>query len=306
MSTKFNSLLTVSDYFKDENVCKEYLIAQRWNGKIKCPHCGCEKIYTTKRGYTCAEKTCAKKFSVTTGTVMENTKLPYRLWLMTIYLATAHKKGISSLQLGRDLNIPQKTAWFLLHRVREMFAVNEPELLTGTVEIDETFVGGKNKNRHANKKVKNSQGRSHEDKTPVVGLVQRGGNVMTFVTKDVDSVTLETIATSNIHQDANIITDAYRAYNGLNQLYNHTTVKHTENDYRTTSLDHTNTIEGFWSLLKRGIFGIYHQVSPKHLHRYCNEFGYRYNTKVAKDVARFEDAVTKIGNARLRYVDLVA
>ena len=306
MSAKFNSLIQVLDHFKSEEVCKAYLIEQRWNGKITCPHCGCEKIYTTNRGYTCAEKTCTKKFTVTTGTVMENTKIPYRLWLATIYLATAHKKGISSHQLSRDLNITQKTAWFLLHRVREMFAVNEPELLTGTVEIDETFVGGKNKNRHASKKVKNSQGRSHEDKTSVIGLVQRGGNVMTFVTNDVDSVTLHTITTSNVHADATIVTDAYRAYNGLNKFYNHVTVKHTENDYRTTGLDHTNTIEGFWSLLKRGIIGIYHQVSPKHLHRYCNEFGFRYNSKDIKDVVRFEDAVTKIANARLTYKALVA
>ena len=148
MTSQFKSLIQVLDFFKEEQTCINYLATQRWGEKAACPHCGNTKAWKTNRGFTCAAKECGKKFSVTTGTIFENTKLSLRLWFATIYLATAHKKGISSLQLSRDLNVTQKTAWFLLHRVREMLNYNTPALLSGNVEIDESFIGGKNKNRH--------------------------------------------------------------------------------------------------------------------------------------------------------------
>src|ERR1700712_188106 len=181
MTTNFKSLIQVLDFFKDEKTCVQYLAESRWGDTPSCPHCGNVGAYVTNRGFKCKAKECHKKFTVTTGTILENTKISLRYWFATIYLATAHKKGISSLQLSRDLNITQKTAWFLLHRVREMFKASAPEMLEGTVEIDETFVGGKNKNRHASKKAPNSQGRAHVDKTAVVGLLQRDGSVKTFV-----------------------------------------------------------------------------------------------------------------------------
>ncbi|MCO5945342.1 IS1595 family transposase [Mucilaginibacter flavidus] len=330
MTSQFNSLLQVLDYFKDEAVCTTYLAAGRWGNTPSCPHCGNVGAYVTNRGYKCKAKECHKKFTVTTGTIFENTKISLRIWFAAIYLATAHKKGISSLQLCRDLNITQKTAWFLLHRIRLMLANNAPEMLEGNVEVDETFVGGKNKNRHANKKIEGSQGRSAADKTPVLGIAQQ--NVVEYKVRDhkvikgrkvverivlkhsqvscevvanTEAATLHPIMLSQVKADSKVVTDAYASYKGLNKTYEHVAIKHTEGDYRTVGDNHTNTIEGFWSLLKRGIIGIYHNVSPKHLHRYCNEFTYRYNTRVVTDTVRFEDTFERI-NKRLTYKKLIA
>ena len=306
MITNFKSLLQVLDYFKDEQTCINYLAEKRWGDTPSCPHCGNVGAYVTNRGFKCKAKECHKKFTVTSGTILENTKISLRLWFATIYLATAHKKGIFSHQLSRDLNITQKTAWFLLHRVREMFKEDALEMLTGTIEVDETFVGGKNKNRHEKKKIAGSQGRSSADKTAVVGLLQRNGKVLTQVVEDTEKDTLQHIIYSNVHQSATVITDAYNSYKGLSALYNHMSVKHTEGNYITEGDKHTNNIEGFWSGLKRGIVGIYHYVSPKHLQRYCHEFGYRYNTRKVADVVRFDDAIQSVNGKRLTYAKLIS
>lgn len=157
MATQFKSLLQVLDFFKPEETCISYLGQSRWNDTPTCPHCGNVGAYVTNRGFKCKAKECNKKFTVTTGTIFENTKISLRTWFAAMYLCTAHKKGISSLQLSRDLNITQKTAWFLLHRIREMLNNHKQEVFEGGIEVDETFVGGKNKNRHANKKIEGSQ-----------------------------------------------------------------------------------------------------------------------------------------------------
>lgn len=302
---QFKSLLDLLHHFHDEQVCREYLVQQRWNGKPVCPHCGNgeKRIYTIEGGkrYKCSN--CSKKFSVTVGTVFEHIRIPLNKAFAAIYLATAHKKGISSCQLARDLGITQKSAWFTLHKIREMLKVTNPELLTGSVQADETFVGGKNKNRHADKKVPESQGRSVKDKTPVFGLLS-DGRVNAEVVKDTKGSTLKPIIKAMVESGSIVITDEWGGYNGLSSEYQHEVLKHIENEFVRNGF-HTNSIEGFWSLLKRGIFGIYHSVSAKHLHRYTGEFSYRYNTRDENDRDRFSNSLTRL-EGHLTYKKLIA
>lgn len=308
MTTQFNSLIQVLDYFKNEEVCKAYLANSRWGGEAACPHCGNVGAYITNRGYKCKAKECGKKFSVTTGTIFENTKISLRTWFAAMYLCTAHKKGVSSLQLSRDLNLTQKTAWFVLHRIREMLNINNAEHLTGTVEIDETYVGGKTGNKSNKKRAElKASGEQWAKKTSVIAMVGReSGTVKTQVIKS-NSVRYSDVLPliqANVAENALIITDSSTMYGSLKHSYNHETVNHVQKEY-VRGAAHTNTIEGFFSQLKRGIYGIYHQVSPKHLHRYCHEFGYRYNTRKITDCIRFEDAVKNVNNVRLTYANLI-
>jgi len=221
-----------------------------------------------------------------------------------VYLCTSSKKGISSLQLHRQLGVTQKTAWFILHRIREMLRAKAPHMLKDVVEIDETLVGGKNKNRHADKKVKGSQGRSAKDKTPVLGAVQRGGKLVAVAVPDTQAETLKPIIKKWVEDGSIMVTDEYRSYNELKRDYLHVTVNHSEEEYVRGAF-HTNTIEGFWSLFKRGIFGIYHNVSPKHLQRYVTEFESRYNSREIKDNERFELSVQN-STGRLKYKQLIS
>lgn len=290
--------------FSDEKVCRTYLENMRWGGTPTCPKCGHKEAYKLGDGktYKCKNKECHKKFTVTVGTVFENTNIPLNVWFAAVYVATAHKKGISSIQLSKDLGTTQKTAWFMLHRIRKAFASNAPFMLQDVVEADETFVGGKNKNRHAHKKVPKSQGRSFKDKTPVLGLLQRGGKVRTFVVPDTKAETLKPLIQEMVKEGSIIITDEWYTSKDMDD-YHHVVIDHSSGEHARGAFD-TNSIEGFWSILKRGIYGIYHSVSRKHLHRYCEEFSHRYNSRKLPDAERFNLSLAKI-DGRLKYHDLI-
>lgn len=207
---KYNSLIEVMRAFSDKSVCEAHLEKLRWNGNV-CPHCSAKNPYKTNRGYKCRNKECHKKFSVTVGTFFENTNIPLSKWFVAMYLITSHKKGISSLQLAKDIEVTQKTAWFILHRIREMLKGNFSELLEGTIEADETFIGGQNKNRHKHKQIDNTQGRSVKDKIPVFGLFQRDGNLIIKPTIDTTRQSIHPIVRENVKQGSRLLTDENEA-----------------------------------------------------------------------------------------------
>lgn len=303
----FKNLTELYDFFKTEDICKAYYEQKRWGGNPACPHCGnAGKIYRTNRGFKCGEKTCLKKFSVISQTIFENTKIGLRTWFAAMYLISTSKKGISSLQLAEQLGITQKSAWFVNHRIREMLKDNDNSKLEGQVQADETYVGGKNKNRHADKKIDADDRCS--GKTPVVGVIQKDGKVRTFVVKTVDAPTLHTIMGDNVQEGSILVTDSHAGYVGLNTRYTHISVKHVDSGYVVKiggEKFHTQNIENFWSTFKRGIIGVYHFVSEKHLQRYCTEFSYRYNNRQSTGVAKFDEALLGVDNKRLTYSNLI-
>jgi transposase-like protein len=248
-------------------------------------------------------KNTQKYFNVKTNTIFDNTKLDLQKWFLAIWIVTSHKKGISSLQLGRDLDITQKSAWFMLQRIRKCFGIENNNILDNEVEADETFIGGKNKNRHSDKKVPQSQGRSTKDKTPVAGVVERNGKLTAKKVENTQMESLTPFVVAMVKQSATLYTDEWLGYNGLKKIYDHSFVKHNAGQYVDGRI-HTNTLEGFWSLLKRGIFGIYHSTSRKHLQMYVDEFVFRYNTRKSTSNVRFDLLLSNMEN-RLTYKQLI-
>lgn len=298
----FDSLFQLLDYFTTEEKCEEHLAVIRWNGETTCPYCESTKVNTLKgktQRYKCYG--CRKQFGVKVGTIFHDSKLSLRKWFVAIYLVTAHKKGISSCQLSRDLKISQKTAWFVLQRIRETYNV-KAEKFTNTVEIDETYIGGKEKNKHANKRTEGSQGGS--GKTPVLGILERDGKVYAIPVKNRQAKTIVPIMVDTVESGVTVYTDEFKGYVSLQKNYNHDFVCHNANQYVSGSV-HTNGIENFWSLLKRGLDGIYHQVSDQHLHRYVNEFTFRFNNRNLSEGSKFDVALANGTNTRLNYKTLI-
>lgn len=304
MNTNFKSIFDLIQTFPDEQSCINHLEQLRWNGNVISPFDSDSKVYKcSKNRYKC--KNSGKYFNVKTKTIFEDTKIPLQKWFMALYVFSSHKKGISSHQLAKDISVTQKTAWFMLHRLR--YAFDHPEfkkMLGNEVEVDETYLGGDNKNKHSNKKKEGTQGRSTKDKSAIFGMVERGGNVIAKQVEDVSSKTLQTIIYKNVIIDSTVSTDEWTAYKGLGKNYNHLIVNHSAKEY-VNAMAHTNNIECFWSHLKRGVEGIYHSVSKKHLQSYIDEFSLRFNTRNNLTSKRFNLILSNI-TGRLTYNQLVA
>ena len=294
------SITQLTAMFPSDEVAKQWFINERWPHGIACHYCGSMRYSEVKHptmDYRC--KDCRKHFSVRSGTVMQSTKMGYRQWAIAVYLFTTGIKGTSSMKLHRDLGISQKSAWFMAHRLRDAWN-GKMASFSGPVEVDETYIGGREANKHNSKKLKS--GRGAVGKVAVVGVKDRKTNqVSAAVAERTDKETLQGFVHEQVESGAKIFTDDHRAYKGL---LNQETVKHSVGEY-VKGMAHTNGIESFWALLKRGYYGTYHKMSPAHLHRYVAEFEGRYNARQMDTVEQMGMVAQGMDQKRLRWKDLV-
>ena len=304
------SLTEAIRYFTDEKRCVDFINIMRWGDEQPvCCKCGSLRIGLVKSRpiWQCKEKGCRKQFSIKHGSVMENSNIPLTSWLPAMWLIFNDKNGISSYEVARALKITQKSAWFLLHRIREAMQTNSSGMLKGTVEIDETHVGGKEKFKHRLKDSSLQTWKNRQNKykkTTVMGMIERGGE---FRGKVVDSQRRKDLIPeikSNIEQGATVYTDDLASYDKLHEVYNHDSINHSTGQYAKGEV-HTNTMENFWCLLKRSIKGTYVQVMPFHLDRYVDEQAFRYNHRKNTDLGRFMLGVAQIFGKRLTYEQLI-
>lgn len=307
MLPDFKSLADLFKHFPTQESCIKYLEVIRWgvDGDISCAFCEAPNAYRTATGYKC--KKCLKKFSIRTGTFMEGTKMPLQHWFVAVHLAINCGKGVSSPQLAKSLNITQKSAWFMLHRIREMLKERGRPLLDGDVEIDEAWIGGKERFKHRRKKAKNQWPpvTHFELKTPVIGILQRGGRIVVKKIQSVSYKALMPVIVNTIHPSACIHTDEGSGYSSVHKVFKkHLSVIHSKGQYAAGKAS-CNGVENFWSILKRGLKGTYHSVSRKHLDRYCTEFAFRHNYRSETMSQKFHRCMSRC-TGRLKYKDLIS
>lgn len=282
----FRSFYELTEAFPDEDSCYSYLEHLRWPNGVVSIYDPTSKVYSLPNHWYMCSNT-KRKFNVKHGTLFSHSRLPLRKWFIAIWSIIICKKGIASTQLSRTIGTTQKTAWFISQKIRNCLGFMFKDKLEGIVECDETFIGGKNKNRHWNKKVKNSQGRSFKDKVPVLGMLQRGGHIKCEVLKDTSAAEITPALLRNIKPLSTLFTDEWQGYNYVIDFFDRFKVDHSKHKYSIDGVT-TNTIEGFWGILKRGYAGVYHLMSRKHLQKYLDEFTFRYNTVRMKQQERFD------------------
>lgn len=300
----YNSVYDLLAAFPTEASCVRHLEALRWPNGIVCPLCGSSrKVYRVKRGlvYKCAD--CSKEFSVRKGTIFEESRLPLRKWFVAAWLMTSHRKGLPSTELAREVGVTQKTAWFMLGRLREVAAGMNGHggPVTGIVEADETYIGGKERNRHNSKKQR--MGRGVAGKQPVAGVRSRSGKVKLQPLTDTGKSQVHGFVRRSVAPGSILVTDDHRSYLGLSD-YVHVSVNHSAGEY-VRGIVHTNGIESFWSLLKRGYIGVFHHFTWKHLHRYLAEFEARWNMGQIEGERRMDALLGHASGHRLTYEGLI-
>jgi transposase-like protein len=299
-----NTLQEAILYFASADNCREYLVAHRWPDGVTCPRCGSKNVLFQAKynRWQCGSKHELRQFTSKTGTIFEDSPLGLDKWLLAMWMVVNCKNGVSSYEIHRDIGVTQKTAWFMNHRIRKALGMPCEEKLNGEVEVDETFIGGKARNMHMDKRERRITGTGGKDKTMVMGVLERGGNVRTMVVASRKKNALQSEVKRHVEAGAALYSDALKSYDGLSQEYAHQVI-----DHAVAYVDgkvHTNGLENFWSLLKRSINGTYVSVEPFHLFRYLDEQSYRFNNRRLTDAERFHHAVCGIVGKRVMYKEL--
>ncbi len=292
----------IAHFAVNEN-CIAYMVAKRWPEGVQCPVCGSNKVKFDAKSsrWQCAVHHPKRKFSLKTGTVLEDSPIPLDKWLPVIWLVTNCKNGVSSWEIHRAMGVTQKTAWFMLQRARLALQGKNGGKLSGEIEADESFIGGKARFMHKYKRAEKIHGRGPDGKAIVAAVLERGGEVRCKVVKTRRKPELQKLVRENVEAGSNVYTDALLSYEGMDEFH-HQFVDHAET--YVNGQVHTNGMENFWSLLKRGIHGTYVSIEPFHLFRYVDEQAFRYNQRSLTDAQRFDIAVSQIVGKRLTYTEL--
>jgi transposase-like protein len=300
------SLLQLFEMFPNQETARKYLESRLWPGGAKCPVCGSTERITARKGgyYRC--NSCKEDFTVRTGTIFERSHVPLHKWIYAMYLLVTARKGISSLQLSKEIGITQKSAWFVLHRLREACG-NKLEKLQGIVEIDEAFFGGLEKNKHESRKLE--KGRGTAGKKVVIGMRERGGRTLAMPIADTTVKTIHKAIHSNVELGSTLYTDEHAAYQDFkgSLFFQHDSINHSSGEYAKGPVN-TNSIESVWAVMKRGMYGVYHHAEDKHLGRYAHEFAFRLNEGNVKrhTLHRLDSFVDAVAGKRITYRELTA